>query len=71
MAAIAFEPPPLRMTPGHQPVLLAEVLELLGDDRNAQELREQTVTRLLRPADPPTPGAPDGEDVPAREESRG
>lgn len=51
--------------------VLAEVLELLGDDRNAQELREQTVTRLLRPADPPTPGAPDGEDVPAREESRG
>ncbi|MDA8528056.1 16S rRNA (cytosine(1402)-N(4))-methyltransferase RsmH [Opitutaceae bacterium] len=30
MAAIAFEPPPLRMTPGHQPVLLAEVLELLS-----------------------------------------
>ena len=29
MGAIAFESPMLRMTPGHQPVLLAEVLELL------------------------------------------
>ncbi|MDB4384477.1 16S rRNA (cytosine(1402)-N(4))-methyltransferase RsmH [Opitutaceae bacterium] len=38
MAAIAFEPPNLRMTPGHQPVLLAEVLELLSPAPGARIL---------------------------------
>lgn len=38
MAAIAFEPPILRMNPGHQPVLLAEVLELLSPQPGARIL---------------------------------
>jgi hypothetical protein len=51
--------------------VLAEVLELLGDDRNAQDLREQTITRLLRPADSGPPGAPHDEDVRPRAETGG